>query len=426
MAAGVRRKNLQDACSYYDDGTLPEVARIGAVSIFLLGLIGSYKFMSVLRIEGFSVVAKMIDMDTSFDFTEETMIVIVCLSGLLTFTGCVGYVGINAENRRAACVYTALSFVLLLLTGLLFTLSFVVGATVGPAVMSEMEHYCNVSHHVIYSVQLGCPYNTRNMTPESAPCGEFCKAHLAKLNAMGGCMLLDVLCHRFTYRDEGFGDCLAGYEANGPLLTVVRTAHASRSAPTVKAEARCCRDACDSTISCLGYSYDGKEHVCKLISPELPYFESQSAPSIWPNEQAAEPKKPHAAEQRKLKKAESENEKRHVAALPCFHYPWLPPIVHERNASLGRWALPDMTECGESCVAAKERPVQDGSGGGYHLHRCLGHRPWRCGLRGAVRCDVLRRLLSVHTSSKEGAENAGPAHRPRPDAVPMPVYGGER
>jgi len=97
------------------------------------------------------------------------------------------------------------------------------------------------------------------------PCGGNCRSRLDLLQRMGGCRLLDRLCHRFAYSEVGEGFCLVDGTAGALAL-----APAIRAGANETVSESCCQWACDTRVGCAGFARETSNQTCLLISPQAP------------------------------------------------------------------------------------------------------------------------------------------------------------
>jgi len=253
------------------DHNLPELARIGAVLLFVLGLVLCYRFLSIFDMEGFGAVVDMCNAELGFKFAMELCISAVIIAALVGVTGCIGYVGIDSKRPKTMSVYLCLTLILFVLATVTGFFTLYVDDHVGFLIEREVEGLCgDAIQHARMAAVLGCPViaGELNATKLAQECDSICQAEADHLQSIGGCHLMDVLCHKFTYALVGRGRCLVkgADEVSHVLSSGLIVSSSEQRVPE-----ECCRLACDQALHCVGFGHSQKSGICELGSPYVTF-----------------------------------------------------------------------------------------------------------------------------------------------------------
>jgi len=267
-----RRRQIarKHRCDEYEE-SLPEAAKVGAVALFVLGLTMCYRFVTLFSMSGGKEVYHMLDELVGISWSVETMAVAIVLAGLLAVSGCMGYVSLQDGRATILSVYTILTSTLFFLFAALLASSVGMDETLGHTISGQVEHLCDPIRHYETLVLLGCEFSTTPVSDAeyervNATCHADCQEHVERVARWGGCELLNVMCHRFTYSDVGPGDCMVAAE-NGTSLALPSFV---RSLPGQHVSERCCWTICDEGLECTGYVYSEEAQFCKVVMKYQP------------------------------------------------------------------------------------------------------------------------------------------------------------
>jgi len=257
----------------------PWVVRIGAVtaaafcciqSSYLFGLIGLSK--------DYQNIICLIDVDWAIThgmdlFGLRGIRLLVVLSYLATMLAvALAGLGCVASKWQAAtpiCIYFCGSAILAVFFFCMFGQAVTFSAVLEPVIERQGQEFCNATLHWTYSAALRCSMSVPSAALPAGmamtKCGDECLQRVELLQRLGGCDLLDVLCHRYAYESLGTGMCVV----EGAIKA---SNHAIKSYPGQQISEQCCKLACDTRVRCQGYAYDAVNQTCSVFSPRKPKF----------------------------------------------------------------------------------------------------------------------------------------------------------
>lgn len=248
---------------WHDGNLLRALSFLGAIVIFLLGFLCVILSAFLLTSDDFHVMDNMLRADEAMtgkyilSYTVDKAAHGVIGIGIVSMTVAgLGCFGIELGIQALICTYflglTALSVCFL------FTLLAVTNfsTVLVPTVQKQASDFCSVSKFYTIKEQLGCTF------PASRPggiCNWSCESLVEQINEMGGCKLLDDICHNFDWRVVGHGLCLT-VDGKRPPTWISQD---SMSAAT-------CKTVCQDHVSCSAFAYDAVEERCYPVTSLAP------------------------------------------------------------------------------------------------------------------------------------------------------------
>eukprot|EP00933_Yihiella_yeosuensis_P050216 TRINITY_DN47986_c0_g1_i1.p1 TRINITY_DN47986_c0_g1~~TRINITY_DN47986_c0_g1_i1.p1 ORF type:complete len:480 (-),score=40.52 TRINITY_DN47986_c0_g1_i1:273-1619(-) len=232
--------------------------RLFTALVMCLGLVASGHFIHIVTFESYDLIINMYDreslMQTNalplFGLSWRYFNVICIIASFTMFTiSCIGYVSQFTQSANGLCTYYSLAIVLAVFFIALGTYSSSSATMFNSFVDHQAKEWCNPDLLHVYTGQLGCQNQPWTHQSSATPaCGPECQVRVNELRKLGGCTLLDRLCHDFTFKEVGIGRCEAQEaDASKVLAPTLRSQHQVR--------ALCCKVECDARTSCSGYSF---------------------------------------------------------------------------------------------------------------------------------------------------------------------------
>lgn len=260
----------------------PLVVRAGAICVFVMCSAQSWVlFEFYTSSKRYEHIFAIVDEDWHIAggqelFGTQGVKLIILLSGFITLLGvvvaCIGCIGSQVRGvTTPICVYFCCTAALAVVFFSMFMQAVLFSAFLEPVVERQGEEFCNATLHWTYSAALHCNASAKAAQMPAGwaldECGPECADRLTLIRRMGGCDLLGDLCHRYDYSGMGAGFCLieAGNGSNVlPPVPLIRSKVGRRVSE------QCCRLACDTRVSCRGYSYQPANGTCWVLSPRKP------------------------------------------------------------------------------------------------------------------------------------------------------------
>lgn len=257
-SAAMGKMSSEPDCQAHNIG----MVMCGAAFVILAGLKIIVWCAVVIHMDGFNTALRMADESIGNPTAGITATIVAgCFTVLTGIAGCYGgrteKAGVNC-SYFVVCAFLSVFFFCALWSTVQFE------ATIFPVMDRRGEEFCNASFHTTYATNLSCP-TAATPDVDSLPvvCGDYCKARIKDIREMGGCALLDKLCHKYAYIDIGLGECTMAAQ-NGTQSLPERW-HAVKAYSDCEAE-------CNSAINCVGFSHwkGPAGDQCTIISPKIP------------------------------------------------------------------------------------------------------------------------------------------------------------
>jgi len=247
---------------------------MGAVVIVVVGVLQTWSFISFVMAGGYDELAAMIYGEFDEDKGREPFgplrigpLVRMCIfaSGVMALVGSIGLLATCSRSRLLLCMYFAATSVLAVLFFCVWAFDGTLARMLGPVLRRQMAELCNPVVHRHYWQALACHDAAdfqRPLNSSQSICGANCRSRVEILRRMGGCGLLERLCHHTTYRDpeKSPSSCVA-------------PRNQSRLAAFRGLSLLCCEAACDAHIGCAGFAHDEQGEMCMLESSGVPILE---------------------------------------------------------------------------------------------------------------------------------------------------------
>lgn len=231
--------------------------------MFLIGVFFVIYCSVLLANDDFKIMNQIIRADEGWSGKHVIPYTITAAVGGILFMGimaiiasCIGCFGAQLEYQAGICTFMLCSAALgmcFLLT-LLSVLNF--ATTLVPIADRQSEQFCNVTQFYTFKDQLSCTFSVNR---QPVPCGVDCLNRVNLIQQMGGCNLLEHMCHKYDYKPVGQGLCLvaANYTTLRPPMW--------RSTPGFSSAS--CEAACSQRVSCSAYSFNAAQTLCYLVEP---------------------------------------------------------------------------------------------------------------------------------------------------------------
>jgi len=240
----------------------PGVVAIGAIGSALIAIVLLIWSCVEMNSEGFALVSFMfqIDAGTNPDQVEPQAVcyaqIISAVAMLICATLGIVAAHIDKEDtqKMLLCMYYGGGAILAVFMFAFALSCFQYESAVGPVAVRQGEEFCNASFHETLAAQLDGCGETWHTGADVGTCGVECQSRVERLKLMGGCPLLEALCHKFEYIEVGQGNCYVPSTTATGEAVLPQTWQAQFSESPGNPAGSTCQRVCDSMTRCVGYA----------------------------------------------------------------------------------------------------------------------------------------------------------------------------